>query len=213
MNTRKQTVLIVDDEPTNIEILNRALGTDYEILAVTSGKEALEIAAHQSPDLIVLDIIMPVMSGYEVLQNLKQSASLKEIPVVFITALDREDRETRGLELGAVDYITKPFNPAVVKLRVKTQLQLKLQRDALTLRNIELQEALAKIKTLSGFIPICASCKKIRDDRGYWNQLENYIREHSDADFTHGYCPDCMKKLFPEYYEKTYGDETHKTRT
>ncbi|HVN95760.1 MAG TPA: hypothetical protein VMT62_04990, partial [Syntrophorhabdaceae bacterium] len=116
-------------------------------------------------------------------------------------------------ELGAVDYITKPFNPAVVKLRVKTQLQLKLQRDALTLRNIELQEALAKIKTLSGFIPICASCKKIRDDRGYWNQLENYIREHSDADFTHGYCPDCMKKLFPEYYEKTYGDETHKTRT
>ncbi|HVN95108.1 MAG TPA: response regulator, partial [Syntrophorhabdaceae bacterium] len=101
MNTRKQTVLIVDDEPTNIEILNRALGTDYEILAVTSGKEALEIAAHQSPDLIVLDIIMPVMSGYEVLQNLKQSASLKEIPVVFITALDREDRETRGLELGA----------------------------------------------------------------------------------------------------------------
>jgi CheY-like chemotaxis protein len=211
METRKQTILIVDDEPGNIEILSETLGNDYEILFATSGREAMEIASRQIPDMVILDIIMPVMSGYEVLQNLKQDSTLREIPAVFITALDQEDQETQGLALGAVDYIPKPFNPAIVKLRVKTQLELKLQRDALIQRNKELEKALAKIKTLSGLLPICASCKKIRDDRGYWNQLEHYISEHSEVEFTHGCCPDCAKKLYPELYAKKYMKENDKT--
>jgi CheY-like chemotaxis protein len=206
MKVKEQTILIVDDEPGNIEILSETLGNNYEILFAVSGKEALEIAKHQIPDLIILDIIMPVMSGYEVLRNLRLNQSLKEIPVIFITALNQEDQETRGLMLGAVDYISKPFNIAIVKLRVKTQLELKLQRDILIQRNEELQTALAKIKTLSGLLPICASCKKIRDDQGYWTQLEYYISEHSEAEFTHGCCPECMKKLYPEMCEKKFGD-------
>ncbi len=198
MENKKQTILIVDDEPGNIEILSETLGDSHEILFAVSGKEALEIAAREIPDMIILDIIMPVMSGYEVLQNLKQDPSLKGTPVVFITALDQEDQETKGLTLGAVDYISKPFNTTIVKLRVKTQLELKLQRDVLIQTNEALLEALAKIKTLSGLLPICASCKKIRDDQGYWTQLEYYISEHSEAEFTHGCCPECMKKLYPE---------------
>ena len=198
MENKKQTILIVDDEPGNIEILSETLGDSHEILFAVSGKEALEIAAREIPDMIILDIIMPVMSGYEVLQNLKQDPSLKGTPVVFITALDQEDQETKGLTLGAVDYISKPFNTTIVKLRVKTQLELKLQRDFLIQTNEALLEALAKIKTLSGLLPICASCKKIRDDQGYWTQLEYYISEHSEAEFTHGCCPECMKKLYPE---------------
>ena len=198
MENKKQTILIVDDEPGNIEILSETLGDSHEILFAVSGKEALEIAAREIPDMIILDIIMPVMSGYEVLQNLKQDPFLKGIPVVFITALDQEDQETKGLTLGAVDYISKPFNTTIVKLRVKTQLELKLQRDVLIQTNEALLEALAKIKTLSGLLPICASCKKIRDDQGYWTQLEYYISEHSEAEFTHGCCPECMKKLYPE---------------
>jgi response regulator RpfG family c-di-GMP phosphodiesterase len=146
------------------------------------------------------------MSGYEVLRALKQNLSLKEIPVVFITALDKEDQETKGLTMGAVDYIPKPFNTTIVKLRVRTQLELKRQRDVLIQRNEELQKALAEIKTLSGLLPICASCKKIRDDQGYWTQLESYISKHSGAEFTHGCCPDCMKKLYPELYTKKHGD-------
>jgi CheY-like chemotaxis protein len=207
MEEKKQSILIVDDEPGNIEILSETLGNSYEILFAVSGKEALEIAKRQRPDLIILDIIMPVMSGYEVLRNLKLNPSLKEIPVIFITALNQEDQETRGLTLGAVDYIPKPFNAAIVKLRVRTQLELKLQRDVLMRRNEELQKALAKIKTLSGLLPICASCKKIRDDQGYWTQLESYISEHSEAEFTHGCCPECMKKLYPEMYTKKFGDK------
>lgn len=207
MEDKKQTILIVDDEPGNIEILSETLGGDYEILFAVSGKEALQIAIRHMPDMIILDIVMPVMSGYEVLQNLKQNPSLKEIPVVFITALDQEDQETRGLALGAVDYISKPFNPAIVKLRVRTQLELKLQRDILIQRNEELQKTLLKVKTLSGLLPICASCKKIRNDQGYWTQLEYYISEHSEAEFTHGCCPECMKKLYPEIYTITHADK------
>jgi CheY-like chemotaxis protein len=207
MEVKRQTILIVDDEQGNIEILGETLGDSYEILFAMSGKEALEIAKHQIPDMIILDIIMPVMSGYEVLRSLKLNPSLKEIPVIFITALNQEDQETKGLTLGAVDYIPKPFNTAIVKLRVKTQLELKMQREVLAHRNEELRKALAKIKTLSGLLPICASCKKIRDDQGYWTQLESYISEHSEAVFTHGCCPECMKKLYPEMYEKKYGEK------
>ncbi len=206
MKSKKQTILIVDDEPTNIEILSDALGKTYEILVAVNGQEALDVALKAIPDLILLDIVMPEMGGYDVCQSLKENLLLKDIPVIFITALDNEIQETLGLKLGAVDYITKPFNTAIVKLRVKNQLQLKLQRDALVLRNTELKEALAKIKTLSGLIPICASCKKIRDDKGYWNQLEVYMHDHADAEFSHGYCPECIKKLYPQYQEKTSGE-------
>jgi response regulator RpfG family c-di-GMP phosphodiesterase len=206
MEVKKQTILIVDDEPGNIEILSETLGDNYEILFAVSGREALEIAKRKIPDMIILDIIMPAMSGYEVLRNLKLNQLLKEIPIIFITALGEEDQETRGLAMGAVDYISKPFNITIVKLRVKTQLELKLQRDVLIQRNEELQKALAQIKTLSGLLPICASCKKIRDDQGYWTQLEHYISEHSEAVFTHGCCPECMKKLYPEIYETKFGD-------
>lgn len=210
MKSKKQSILIVDDEPTNIEILGNALGKTYEILVAINGQEALEVALKAIPDLILLDIIMPGMAGYDVCQSLKENPLLKDIPVIFITALDNEIQETMGLKLGAVDYITKPFQTGIVKLRVKNQIQLKLQRDALVLRNAELKEALAKIKTLSGFIPICASCKKIRDDQGYWSQLEVYIHEHSDAEFSHSYCPECIEKLYPQYDDKASRDNENK---
>ncbi len=198
MARERQSILVVDDEPSNIEIISTTLGERYEILASTSGREGLDVAMNQIPDLAILDIVMPVMNGYELLRRFKEHPLLKEIPVIFITALDQDEQETKGLTLGAVDYISKPFSPAIVKLRIETQLELKRQRDILAKRNEELEQALVKIKTLSGLLPICASCKKIRDDKGYWTQLESYISEHSDAEFTHGCCPECMKKLYPE---------------
>jgi PleD family two-component response regulator len=210
MKSIKQSILVVDDEPINIEILGNALRKTYKILVAINGQEALEVALKAIPDLILLDIIMPGMGGYDVCQSLKENPLLKDIPVIFITALDNESQETLGLKLGAVDYITKPFNTAIVKLRVKNQLQLKLQRDVLALRNAELKDALAKIKTLSGLIPICASCKKIRDDQGYWNQLEVYMHDHSDAEFSHSYCPGCITKLYPQYHDKASMEEESK---
>ena len=202
MSEEKQKILIVDDTPTNIQMLDELLKDEYEIYFAVNGKDALQNATTVIPDLILLDIMMPEMDGHEVCRTLKNDLLLKDIPVIFVTALDQADHETEGLELGAVDYITKPFNPAIVRLRVKNQIELKRHRDALALRNAELQEALAKIRTLTGFLPICASCKKIRDDKGYWTQIETYIRDHSEAEFSHGICPECAKKLYPDLYDE-----------
>jgi diguanylate cyclase (GGDEF)-like protein len=128
----KNTILIVDDVPANIRILGESLKGNYKIRLATTGKKALEIAGSSNPpDLILLDIIMPAMDGYEVCQELKADSSTEDIPVIFITSMSQEEDETKGLALGAVDYITKPFSLPIVKARVKTHLELKHHRDTL----------------------------------------------------------------------------------
>ncbi|WP_295449408.1 diguanylate cyclase [uncultured Thiodictyon sp.] len=125
-------ILIVDDVPDNIRVLSTMLADDgHQISAATNGRAALKLAASCAPDLILLDVMMPEMDGYEACEALKADPLLKSIPVIFITALADVEDETRGLALGAVDYITKPFKEAIVRLRVKTQLELKRQHDIL----------------------------------------------------------------------------------
>jgi putative two-component system response regulator len=129
---RKQTILIVDDEPGNIKILMELLKSDYQIRVANNGANALQIASSgDQPDLILLDIIMPGIDGYEVCKRLKADQHTQNIPVIFITAKGEVDDETRGFELGAVDYIAKPFKPVVVRARVKAHAELKQNRDFL----------------------------------------------------------------------------------
>ena len=125
-------ILLVDDAPTNIQMLNETLKDDYRLFFATSGKEALRLANESPPDLIILDVIMPDMDGYEVCRALKDNVLLQDIPIIFITSMRQQQDEVVGLELGAVDYITKPFNPAIVRLRVRNQIELKRQRDLLS---------------------------------------------------------------------------------
>ncbi|MEI7893465.1 MAG: diguanylate cyclase [Myxococcales bacterium] len=127
----RQRVLIVDDAPTNIRVLAAALQDEYRVTFATNGPDALAVALRTPPDLILLDIIMPDMNGFELCKLLKSDPVLSEIPVIFITSMSDEEDETVGLELGAVDYITKPFKIPVVRLRVRNQLALKRQRDLL----------------------------------------------------------------------------------
>jgi len=130
--SEQPVILIVDDTPTNIDILHNALRTDYILKAATSGKKALQIAFSDTPpDIILLDIMMPEMDGYEVCERLKNDPSTQNIPVIFITAMNDTVDEELGLGLGAVDYITKPFSPALVKARVRNHIKLKQQRDQL----------------------------------------------------------------------------------
>ncbi|AWB66855.1 diguanylate cyclase response regulator [Saccharobesus litoralis] len=130
--TAKQTILIVDDEPLNIKVLGQALSGSYRVKTAINGTRALEIAqGEETPDLLLLDIQMPDIDGYEVLLALKQSDRTKSIPVIFITGRDGAEDEARGLELGAMDYITKPFNIPVVMARVRNQLALKQKADLL----------------------------------------------------------------------------------
>lgn len=128
---KKQTILIVDDLPENIELLARVLGDSVEILFALSGEDALRICKEQDPDLLLLDILMPGVDGYQVLARLKEDAQTAKLPVIFITGMDTQGEEARGLEAGAVDYITKPIHPAVVRARIRNHLELKRYRDFL----------------------------------------------------------------------------------
>lgn len=125
------SVLIVDDEVSNIEILSSALEDEYDIYFATSGDEALEVARVNLPDLILLDVLMPGIDGYEVCAAIKADPLISDVPVIFTTALGDQEAEVRGLQLGAIDYITKPINPIVVRARVHNHLEMKRMRDEL----------------------------------------------------------------------------------
>ncbi|HEC15658.1 MAG TPA: diguanylate cyclase [Sedimenticola sp.] len=126
---KQRTVLIVDDSPNNVRILGESLRQQHQVLYATNGKDALERAFTQAPDLILLDIMMPEMDGYEICARLKADPRTREIPIIFITAMDGEEHETIGLEMGAIDFIAKPINPRLVRLRVQNQIELKVLRD------------------------------------------------------------------------------------
>jgi diguanylate cyclase (GGDEF)-like protein len=127
----RASVLIVDDEPANIHVLAAALQDSCELRFATDGDSALRLVAEAPPDLVLLDVLMPGLDGFAVLRRLKDHAATRQVPVIFVTAMSEIDDEERGLTLGAVDYITKPISPAIVRARVRTHLQLKQQRDLL----------------------------------------------------------------------------------
>lgn len=195
----KGTILVVDDTHSHLKLLTDVLVREgYDVRPADSGELALASVAAKPPELVLLDIQMPGVDGFEVFRRLKAREESRDIPVIFISASTDVKQRVAGLRLGAVDYVSKPFVREELLARVATHLELFRLRTRLAQQAVDLREALAKVKTLSGFIPICASCKKIRDDQGYWSQIESYISEHSDAEFSHGLCPECLEKYFPE---------------
>ena len=128
---RRPRLLVVDDQPVNIQSLHQVFAADCQVLMATSGAQALALCRDKQPDLVLLDVQMPGMDGYELCVRIKTDAELSPIAVIFVTSSDRPEDETRGLEAGAADFITKPFNPAVVRARVRAQLTIKLQADLL----------------------------------------------------------------------------------
>ncbi len=201
---KKHRILIVDDERFNIKTLTEFLHEDYKIMAAKNGDQALKaLEGEILPDLILLDIIMPGIDGYEVCKKLKENPRTQNIPIIFVTAVSEIEDAARGFQAGAVDFIKKPLNPVMVKARV--DLHIKLHKTMQELKN-----ALAEVKTLSGLLPICMHCKKIRDDSGYWNQIETYFEQHSDAEFSHGICRECAEKYYPDM--GIYDDDDNETQ-
>jgi DNA-binding response OmpR family regulator len=204
----KANILVVDDTVANLRLLVEILtGQGYRVRPTPNGRMALSTARVEPPDLILLDIMMPEMDGYQVCRQFKADERTQNVPIIFVSALDETLDKVTAFSIGGVDYITKPFQTQEVLARVNTHLTLHhLQRDLqqkneqLQAKNSELEAALAKVKLLSGMLPICANCKKIRDDEGYWHQVEIYIHQHSEADFSHGICPECKQKLYPNMY-------------
>jgi len=140
-NEKKNTVLVVDDSPENIDLLGDALSQDYNIKVALNGEKALNIAGAKSqPDIILLDIMMPGMDGYEVCRRLKSRDKTRDIPVIFVTSMNEVEDETKGLELGAIDYITKPIRSRIVQARVKSHIELKEAREFLRNQNKILEQ-------------------------------------------------------------------------
>jgi response regulator RpfG family c-di-GMP phosphodiesterase len=142
---------------------------------------------------------MPRLDGYGVCKKLKEDPATENIPIIFLTVLGADGAESKGFALGVNDYVVKPVNRIRLKTRIKNQLELKRKTDLLTEKNLELQSALDHIKTLYGILPICSFCKQIRNDEGQWTDIEGYIKKHTHARFSHGVCPKCMQKNYPEY--------------
>ena len=176
------TVMVVDDNETNIDVLVETLGNLYRLSVATDGETALELAAGDPPDLVLLDIMMPDMDGYEVCRRMKADARLCDIPIVFVTAMSEVQDETKGLALGAVDYITKPIAPAIVRARVKNHLELKLAREDLANQNVILEikvrertRELALVQEAT--IESMASLAESRDPEtgGHIRRTQNYV--------------------------------------
>ena len=210
------SILIVDDSPDQQALLRSILGkAGYaDVLSADSAKDAARVlnldgeSAAENIDLILMDVLMPEQDGVETCRQIKRCAHLEDIPVIMVTAKSDLSNLQDAFAAGAMDFISKPVNSIELLARVSSALLLKQEMDRrknreLELRrsNEELQKALKEVKVLRGLIPMCASCKKIRNDGGFWQQLEEYLGEHSEAEFSHGLCQPCIKKLYPGVYQ------------
>lgn len=188
---KEALILIVDDNNKNIQVLGNLLKEDaYQVAVAMNGLQAIQFVKEKQPDLILLDVMMPELDGYETCRQIKSDPKNRLIPIIFLTAKNETDDLIEGFDAGGIDYVTKPFNHLELKARVKTHVELK--------RMIE------ENMTLKGILPICAKCKSIRNDKGYWQKVEEYFSNHNLATFTHTLCRKCADELYGnhEWYIK-----------
>ena len=196
-------VLVADDDPVALSLIGRSLrGAGYDVQLAADGIEAATTWLATRPQIVITDWSMPGMDGAALCALIRSTPSERYTYIVLVTARTQVAEVIEGLSAGADDYITKPFNPQELLLRVGVGRRLVALETALSARVTQLQQALAQVHTLEGLLPICAYCKKIRDVGGYWGEIEAYVEQHTDATFTHGLCPTCMRdRVLPELEE------------
>jgi sigma-B regulation protein RsbU (phosphoserine phosphatase) len=193
-------VLIADDDAA----LRHGLAVQlqrwgYEPVVCPDGAAASEVLSDGAPPLAILDWSMPGADGLTLCRKIRASPGLSTMYVILLTANDTLEQILEGLAEGADEYITKPFDWGVLRARLKTGARIAALQQNLAQRVTELQNALAMVKQLSGLLPICSYCKKIRRDGNYWQDLETYLSEHSEARFSHGVCPECFEGAKKEF--------------
>ena len=161
--------------------------------------EALERVSGGGYDIALLDLALPDSYGLGTVR--KMYSQNMDLPLIVLTGLSDEKTGIEAVKEGAQDYLVKDqINGRLLAKSIRYAIERKRIENEKQRLICELRDAMARVKVLSGLLPICSSCKKIRDDRGYWNQIESFVRKHSEAEFSHGICPDCAKKLYPELY-------------
>jgi len=189
-------VLIADDEPVSRRMLDSTVrGLGYEVTVAEDGREAWDaLRRPDAPRLAIVDWQMPGLDGLELCRRLRADEATKSIYVVLLTGKGGMQDRVAGLRGGADDYLTKPFDVEELSARLAVGGRIAELQERLAARVRELEHSLAHVQRLRGLIPICAWCKKVRADRDYWQQVEEYIGEHSEARFSHGICPECLER-------------------
>jgi CheY-like chemotaxis protein len=206
MNTWKKIsvtparILVVEDDVNVAAVIEARLESfGYTVCEIApSGPKAIENAERHKPDLILMDILLEGdMNGIEAAEKISAAS---DVPIIFITCLTDPDILDRAIKTNPSGYLVKPYDNAELRSCVEIALvkhRAAREREALI---GQLEHALLQVKKLSGLLPICASCKRIRDDQGGWQQIEDYIAAHSEADFSHGICPQCARRLYPDIH-------------
>ena len=189
-------VLVADDHDVNRKLLRTILAAQgYQVVEAVNGVDALNVLESATAPLVgLVDWEMPEMEGIEVCRQARALQLTIPLFLILVTVRDSKQDVVAGLLAGANDYITKPFDKTELLARVKVGTEMVQLQQTLTERVEELKEALYNVKQLSGLLPICSYCKKIRDDQNYWQQVESYVGKHSEAKFSHSICPVCYEE-------------------
>jgi len=206
-------ILIAEDDSVSRRLLEALLHKwGYEVVQCIDGTSAWEaLQKPDAPDLAVLDWMMPGIDGVDLCQRLRGLPRPFPTYTILLTAKDRMEDIVSGLRAGADDYVVKPFNRDELQARVQVGLRVVGLQQALADRVKELEVALARVKQLHGLLPICSYCKKVRNDQNYWQQVEAYVSEHSEAQFSHGVCPECYEKHLKPQLDLLQGQRLGKT--
>ena len=198
-------ILIAEDDPSSRSMLSAMLRkAGYDVVETQDGEEVWEqLQMPDAPKLVILDWLMPKMDGLEVLRRIRGVQTDRPPYILMLTVKTAKTEIIEGLRAGANDYVTKPFDMGELSARIEVGRLMIETQDALAAKIEELHRALNEIRILRGIVPICAGCKKIRDDQGYWKQVEVYLQEHTEAEFSHGLCPDCKKRLYTDLSENS----------
>jgi sigma-B regulation protein RsbU (phosphoserine phosphatase) len=190
-------ILIAEDESVSRRMLEATVSKwGYEVSLACDGNEAwAQLQQPASPPLLILDWQMPGIDGIDLCRRIREHKGLSSLYVILLTSRDTKKDLIHGLEAGADDYVTKPFDPEELRARLHVGTRVIGLQHALAERVEELEAALFREKQLQGLLPICCYCKKIRDDSNYWHQVEAYMAQHAQVQFSHSVCPECTEKF------------------
>ena len=192
-------ILVADDDRVSRAILIRTLeGWKFEVVTADDGDSALATLQGQAPSMAILDWMMPGLAGPQICQRIRQDAALAGMYVLLLSGRDSRADLVTGLDAGADDYITKPFNPDELHARINVGMRVLALQERLAEQVAELQKAFANVRQLQGLLPICSYCKAVRSDNDYWERIDTYITQHSDTQFSHGICPNCMDRALKD---------------
>jgi sigma-B regulation protein RsbU (phosphoserine phosphatase) len=191
--------LIADDDRIATARLSRALANwHFDVSLAHDGESAWSLAQSQAPQLAIVDWMMPALDGPALCRRIRQDATTAHMYLILLTSRDSRADVVAGLDAGADDYLVKPFDPEELRARLHVGVRVLTLQERLADRIAELETAVSTVKRLQGLIPICSYCKRIRSDSNDWEQLESYISEHTDAQFSHGICPPCLAAAYAE---------------